>query len=65
MSLAVEHTLRYICWLRSDVMINRTAFAIAPIERTQIEQNILLLLYAVVERPDKHCGDDLVESFHQ
>ena len=37
---AIEHGLGYIGWLWSDAIKNRTAFAKAPNEGTQIEHNM-------------------------
>ena len=45
-------------WLWSGVVNNPTAFTKAQNEWTQIELNI----GAVVERPNHHCGDDLVDD---
>ena len=54
--MSTEHVWYGIFWLWSDAVNNRTAFTKAPTEWTQIEYNIC----TVVERPDHHCGDNLV-----
>ena len=51
-SMSIEHILGYTGWLWSDVINNRTVFAKAPNEWTQIEHNIC----------GRRCGGDLV--FH-
>ena len=54
--MSIEHILGYIGWFCSDAMNNRTAFAKAEISEGRSSTSC-----AVVERPDRHCGDDLVK----
>ena len=53
--MSVEHILVYIGWLWSDAINNRTAFAKALIEWTQMSPT---------ERPGQHCGDPLLCGFY-
>ena len=57
--MSMEHILSYIEWLWSDALNNRTVFTKAPIEWTQIEH---IIIYAVAERLDHYCGDNLVND---
>ena len=45
-------------WLWINALSNRTTFVKAP----QMSERRSNTICAVVERPDRHCGDDLVSS---
>ena len=53
--MSIERILEPIGWLLSDAMKNRTAFAKPQIVNAEGQK-----INVVVERPDRHCGDDLV-----